>query len=70
MNESGQKGSITDEDFMIHVLNNLSKDYDVILNELNNHVTVPMDDALTINMICEKRKNRKRKSFGHVQQTI
>ena len=34
MNEFNLKGSITDEDFMIHVLNNLPKECDVILDRL------------------------------------
>ena len=30
MSKFGLKGKITDEDFMIHVINNLPKEYDVI----------------------------------------
>ena len=65
---------------MIHVLNNLPKDYDVILNGLNNCLTATGDDVFTINVIpkkmnhqYEKIKNKKRKksknkkSFGHIQ---
>ena len=49
MNEFGQKGNITDKDLMVHVLNNLSEDYDVILDGLKNYLTVTDDNALTIN---------------------
>ena len=77
--EFGQNGSITDEDFMIHILNNLPEDYDVILKGLENHLTATWDDALTINVIQrrlnhmhekiknKKRKSQKRKSIGYVQ---
>ena len=34
--EFGQKGNVSDEDFMIHVLNNLPKEYNVILDGLEN----------------------------------
>ena len=56
MIEFGQTGSIT-KDFMIHVLNNLPKDYDVALNGLEN-CPVTGDDALTINVIREKLNHR------------
>ena len=35
----GQKGSKTDDDFMIHILNNLPKEYDVVLDGLENCLT-------------------------------
>ena len=54
MNEFRQKGSVSDEDFMIHVLNNFPKDYDVILNGLEICLTVTENDALTIDVICKK----------------
>ena len=34
MNKFGLKGSISDKNDMIHILNNLSKEYDIILNKL------------------------------------
>ena len=39
---------------MIHVLNNLPKEYDVILNGLENCLMATGDDALTIDLICKK----------------
>ena len=38
---------------MIHVLNNLSKEYDVILDGLVNCFTASRDDTLTIVVICK-----------------
>ena len=52
MNEFNLKGSI-DKDFMIHVLNNLPKEYYVILDGLENCLTAIGDNALTIDMIWE-----------------
>ena len=53
MNKFNLKGSITDENFMIHVLSNLPEDYDVF-DGLENHFTVMGKNALTINVIHEK----------------
>ena len=39
---------------MIHVLNNLPKEYNVILDGLENHLKATGDDALTIDSICKK----------------
>ena len=68
MNEFGLKGSITDKNFMIHVLNNFPQDYNVILDGLENCLMVTGDNALNINVICiklshwyEKIKNEKRR---------
>ena len=36
MNIFSQKGNVSDEDSMIHVLNNLPDEYDVILDGLEN----------------------------------
>ena len=48
------KGNITDENFIISVLNNLPKNYDVILNGLDNCLVATRDNALTFNLICKK----------------
>ena len=58
MNEFGQKGNVSGEDFMIHVLNNLPKEYDIILDGLENHLMAIGDDALTIDSICKKLNHR------------
>ena len=54
MGEFGQKGSMTDEDCMICILNKFFKKYDVILDGLRNHLMVSGDDALTNGIIGEK----------------
>ena len=43
---------------MVHVLNNLPVEYDVILDRLENHLTSTGDDALTIDSIHEKLNHR------------
>ena len=75
MNEFRQKGNVSDEVFMIHVLNNLPKEYNVILDGLENHVTTTGNYALTIDSICEniitgarklkvKKKKKQKKALG------
>ena len=39
MNGFDQKGNITDEDFVIHILNNLPGEYNVVLDGLESHLT-------------------------------
>ena len=58
MNKFELKGNISSEDFMIHVLNNLPKEYDVILDGLENCCTLNDDDAMTIDVIQEKLNHR------------
>ena len=82
MNEFRLKGHISDEDFMIHFLNNLSKEYDLIFNGLENYLMVSGDNVLTIDVICKKlnywykklktKMNKKLKGKGlrNLQQTI
>ena len=48
LNEFELKGSISDGDFMIDVLNNLPEKYGVILDGLENHLTSRGNDASTI----------------------
>ena len=47
MNEFGLKGC-KNEDFMIHVQNNIPKQYSVILDGFENHITISGDDTLMI----------------------
>ena len=54
MNEFSQKGNITDDDFIIHLLNNLPKEYDIILDGLKNHLMASGDNVLKIDVIHEK----------------
>ena len=46
---------------MIYVLNNLSKEYNVILDGLENHLMATGDNALTIDSIHEKLNYRYKK---------
>ena len=52
-NKFGLKGSISDKDFMINILNNLHKKYDIILNWLENCLTFNGDNAMMIKVIRE-----------------
>ena len=61
LNEFGQKVKKADEDFMIHILNNLPQDFNVILDGLENCLMVTMNNVLTINMIHEKSNHRYKK---------
>ena len=54
MTKFGKKGNVSDEDFMIHILNNLPEEYDVILDRLENCLMVTGENALMINSIREK----------------
>ena len=58
MNEFGLKGSVSDEDFTINVLNNLHKEYDVIHNGLENYLKENGDNVLTIDAIHEKLNHK------------
>ena len=51
MSEFRLKGDVTDEDFIIHIINNC---HDVILAELETRLTYSGDDILTIEVICKK----------------
>ena len=62
MTKFRQKGNVFDEDFMIHVLNHLPKEYDVILDGLGNCLTLTKENALTIYSIHEKLNHRYKKS--------
>ena len=66
MNKFGQRGCITDEDFVIQVLMNFPEDYDVILNGLEYHLTatrdhecLPISFAKKMNHWYEKTKSKK-----------
>ena len=40
---------------MVHVLNDFPKEYDVILEGLENHHTASREYVLTIEVICKKK---------------
>ena len=58
MTKFKQKGNVSDEDFMIHILYNLPQEYNVILDGLENHLTATGENALTIDSICKKLNYR------------
>ena len=55
---------------MIHVLNNLPEEYDVILDGLENHLTATRDEALTIHSICTKLNHRYKKIKSKIEEKI
>ena len=61
MNKFGLKDNVTDKDFMIHVLNNLPKEYDVIPDGLENCLMASGNDVLTINMIHKNLNHQYKK---------
>ena len=58
MNEFGVKGSINDNNFMIHITNTLLKEYHVIFDRHKSHLMLSGNDALTIKVIGEKLNRR------------
>ena len=62
MTEFGQKGNVSDEDFMIHILNNLPKKYDVILDGLENRLMATRDNQ------CLNNRFNLRKIESSVQE--
>ena len=68
MTKLGQKGNVSDEDFMIHVLNNLQDVYVVILDGLENCLTATGEIALTIDSIREKLNHRYEKIKGKKEE--
>ncbi len=58
MDEIGLVGRISDMEFMIHVLNNLPKEYDVVLDSLENCIVSTGEDRLTLESLREKLNSR------------
>ena len=54
MEEIGILGKLLDDDFMIHVLNNLPKEYDVVVDNLESKLCDEGNSKLTIEQIREK----------------
>ena len=52
------KMDISDQDFLLHILNNLPKEYDVVLDGLESQLDETGDKALTLVMVCEKLSER------------
>ena len=58
MSEFGKKGNVSDKDFVIHILNNLPEEYNVILDGLENCPMATGGNDLTIDSINEKVNHR------------
>ena len=60
MNGISLSSKMTDQDFMIHILNNLPEVYDVVLDGMESRLMLKDDDAnkLTIENIRDKLNNR------------
>ena len=79
MTKFRQKGNVSDKDFVIHVLNNLPEEYNVILDGLENCLTTTGGNVITIDSIrkklnhryekieAKKKKNMKKESIQCVQ---
>ena len=70
INKFDQKGSVTDEDFRIHILKNLPREYNVILNGLENFLTATGDNALTIDVIHEKLNHWHKKIKNNQEEKV
>ena len=46
--------AISDRDFLLHILNNFSKEYDFVLDGLEIRLDETGDKALTLEMVCKK----------------
>ena len=56
------KGNIDKEDLVTHVLNNVPKEYDMILVGLENHLALSHPIMLTIKVMCKKLNHQYEKS--------
>ena len=68
LNEFSLNGSITDEDFMIHVLNNLPKENDEVLDGLENCLMASGYNVLPIDIIWEKLNHWYEKTKGRNEE--
>ena len=57
--------AISEKDFMVKILNNLPSEYDVVLDGLENKLTLTGSDALTVESIRDKLNNR----YERIKQT-
>ena len=55
------KSSISEDDFMFHIINNLPDEYGTVLVGLENHLTPFDHDALTINVIYKNVSHQYKK---------
>ena len=81
MSKFWSKGSISNKDFVIHMLKNLLECH-IILDELENHLTLSGTHALNIEVIHEKlnhqyeklrmkvKKSKKREGMNSLWETL
>ncbi len=58
MDDIGLVGRMSDMEFMIHVLNNLPEEYDVVLYSLETRLVSTGEDRLTLESLREKLNSR------------
>ncbi len=58
MDEIELVGRMSDMEFMIHVLNNLPEEYDVVMDSLKNRLVSTGEDRLTLESLREKLNSR------------
>ena len=58
MNEIGLVRGMSDMEVMIHVLNNLPEEYDVVLDSLETHIVSTGEDKLALKALQEKLNSR------------
>ena len=54
MREFSLNSSISEEDFVILILNDFPDEYNIMLDELENYLKSPSPDMLTLEVIHEK----------------
>ena len=50
--------AVSDKDLMVYILNNLPKDYDVTMENLELLLNKNGDKALTVEIICDKLREK------------
>ena len=68
MVELGLKGKMTDKDFTIHNLNNMTEEYDDILDVLENCLTSSGSDVLIIKVSNRNEKIKGRKKINREKE--
>ncbi len=58
MDDIGLVGRMSDMEFMIHELNNLPEEYDVVLDSLETHLVSTGEDRLTLESLREDLNSR------------
>ena len=70
MSEFGMKGNISNENLVVHVVNNLLEEDNIILDGLKNCLIFSGPDALIIEIISEKWNHWHKKSKTDMKEKI